>query len=59
MNKQDTIDRLNKFSAQIKSQISAATPDKHKHRDKEYREFLARELEKINAKLESFKKVEG
>jgi hypothetical protein len=55
MNK-DLLPKQVKYAESLKSRLSETTiPEKHKNRPVQYREFLERELKKVNRKIEDLK----
>ncbi len=55
MNNADEIKRLTKYADTLKSKLYSKTPEKHAHRIKEYKEFISRELQQTNLKIDTFK----
>lgn len=47
----ESIKRLQKYEASVKSRLESPTPIKHAHRDCSYREYLKRELEAVTGKI--------
>lgn len=51
----DELIRLQKYESHIKDKISGQTPEKHKNRDSNYRQFLSTELKKVQTKINNLK----
>jgi hypothetical protein len=53
----DKLKSLTKYQTKIQERLSSATPDKHKHRETSYREFLQRELDTTSKKIAELKLI--
>jgi hypothetical protein len=51
----EELKRLTIYADHIKSRMEAPLPAKHLHRGKEYRQYLAHELNLVTSKIESGK----
>lgn len=47
----EQIKKLQKYESLVRSKIDSPTPVKHAHRDCSYRQYLARELAAVSAKI--------
>lgn len=51
----DQLKRLEVYFRILKDKDAAVLPDKHKHRCKEYRQFIIREIEAVKSKIDELK----
>lgn len=51
----DKLNRLAKYAVDLKERLSAPLPAKQKNREKQYREFLSRDLVATVAKIDALK----
>lgn len=59
MNTKEKILSLEKYLTELKNRLNSPTPDKHKNRDKEFREFLNREIRKTFDKVCGLRQTAG
>ena len=55
MTNKEVIERLTKYVNLLKLKISSNTPEKQKKREKQYKDFLQKDLQITMAKIESLK----
>lgn len=58
-NKQELIDRLEKYAQSVKDRMGGGIPDKHNNRPAQYKQYLAREYANTIARIERLKLEEG
>lgn len=51
----DTLAKLVKYADGLKSRLSDPLPAKHQHRPATYKQFLQREIDTVNKKIEALK----
>jgi len=56
MNKKEELKRLNKYLDFLKSRLTSDLPSKHKHRQKSFVQFLQKDIQLTQFKIDSLMK---